>query len=200
MKLKVTVSSENGGEVQVDGISIISPFEKMYTSNQNVLLKAIPASGYYFSGWQEGDNVKDIIDTAETITISMSCPKNIKAVFTSNAYQLNIDIQPSGGGQISISPSQPGNIYPSGMKVTINAVANEGYQFSKWTGDVSTDNSSCELIMDGNRNIIANFVSKDSFSASSWGRTIGIGLGIALFIGVFVFLIIRIISLKKNIS
>lgn len=173
------------------------PFEKTFSANQNVLLKAIAASGYYFTGW-DSDGV--IIDTADTITVSMTCPKRITAVFTSNTFQLKVDIKPVEGGLIVISPSQPGNIYPSGMSIAITATANEGYDFSKWSGDVSSEEASCQLIMNENKNVTAIFTRVGSHSASWWVRTIGIGLGIVIFIGLFVFLVIRIISVKQKMS
>lgn len=189
------VSPENGGDVQVDGTSIISPFEKIYPANQNVQLKAVPAPGYYFAGWQGA-----ITDETETVTISMTCPKQITAVFTSTAYQLKVHVNTTKGGQIAISPIQPNDIYPSGMKVTVTAVANEGYQFNKWTGDISSDEISIDIIMDGAKEMTANFTGKGTHSTSWWFKTIGVALVITIAIGLAIFLIIRIINIKQRIT
>jgi hypothetical protein len=65
----------------------------------------------------------------------------------------------STNGSIAKSPNQTS--YNAGTVVTLIATPNTGYKFSSWTGCNSTTNS-CTLTMDGNKTVIANFVSSDT--------------------------------------
>ena len=160
-------------------------------------LKAIPASGYNFSGWKDEID-GDITDTADTVILLMTCSKIKIAVFTPIYYELKLIMKPGSGGQISIQPSQPDNQYTAGTVVKVTAVANEGYKFNGWTGDISGEEAVSEITMDGNKTITANF--KGTHPASWWFRTIGIVLGILVFVGLVIFLIIRIINIKPKTS
>jgi hypothetical protein len=73
------------------------------------------------------------------------------------AYILTTAIDPSGGGTVVITPSKPGNIYPAGSNVTLVAIANQGYEFDRWTGDLSGSQNPATVTMDSSKVIMANF-------------------------------------------
>jgi uncharacterized repeat protein (TIGR02543 family) len=64
----------------------------------------------------------------------------------------------NGSGTISRSPS--GTSYPGGTSVTLTATAASGYNFVGWTGDLSGSTNPVTIIMNSNKNIVANFVAQ----------------------------------------
>tara|TARA_B110001452_G_scaffold118263_1_gene98113 strand:- start:33 stop:1127 length:1095 start_codon:yes stop_codon:yes gene_type:complete len=69
----------------------------------------------------------------------------------------------------SISPVESGTVIPSegtykeGSIVTLNAYPGSEYFFDSWSGDASGSSSSIDILVDGNKNIVANF-SKTNFN------------------------------------
>jgi DUF1680 family protein len=73
---------------------------------------------------------------------------------TTETYHLTVDV--SAGG--TVTPSS--GAYASGTRVTLVATAHEGYEFVKWSGDVSGTGSNITLIMDSDKTINAIFKTK----------------------------------------
>ncbi len=69
-------------------------------------------------------------------------------------YDLVVTV--SGQGSVTLNPS--GGNYSEGTQVTITATANSGYVFDHWSGDLSGSANPVTITVDGNKNIIANFV------------------------------------------
>jgi hypothetical protein len=73
------------------------------------------------------------------------------------AYTLTTAIDPGGSGTIVLTPSKPGNVYAAGSNVALVAIANQGYEFDRWTGDLSGSQNPATVTMDSNKVIMANF-------------------------------------------
>jgi hypothetical protein len=64
----------------------------------------------------------------------------------------------------SVSPIGAGTVFPSegtykeGSSVTLNATPSGEYLFDRWSGDASGTSSSIDIQVDGNKNVVANFV------------------------------------------
>ena len=64
----------------------------------------------------------------------------------------------------SVSPVGAGTVFPSegtykeGSTVTLNASPSGEYLFDRWSGDASGTSSSIDIQVDGNKNVVANFV------------------------------------------
>ena len=64
----------------------------------------------------------------------------------------------------SVSPVGAGTVFPSegtykeGSTVTLNAAPSGEYLFDRWSGDASGTSSSIDIQVDGNKNVVANFV------------------------------------------
>ena len=71
-------------------------------------------------------------------------------------YSLTVNINPSGAGSVTLNSS--GGVYVAGTTVTLTAVANSGYVFSGWGGDLSGDQNPVNIVMDSNKNVIVNFI------------------------------------------
>jgi len=140
------------------GGSVTTPDEGIFTYDEGevVDLVAVANEGYVFDGWV-GDvgTIADVEDATTTITM------NDDYIITANfiaQYVLTIDS--TDGGEVT-NPGEGIFNYDEGTDVDLVAVAEEGYQFVEWTGDVSTiaDTSvaSTSITMNDHYYITANF-------------------------------------------
>lgn len=68
------------------------------------------------------------------------------------SYALNVT---ADNGTVSKSPDQAS--YAPGTQVSLTATPLTGYQFTGWSGDVTSNQTTITVTMDGARNIVANF-------------------------------------------
>ena len=79
---------------------------------------------------------------------------------------VNVTIQ--GGGSVSVDP--PTGPYEPGTIVTLSAVPTSGWLFGSWSGDATGGANPLELVMDGNKAVLATFA-----KAGGTGSACGIG-------------------------
>ncbi len=80
------------------------------------------------------------------------------AVYT--CYSLIVSKNPEAGGSVSISPGPSidcASGYEPDTTVQLNASPVYGYKFNNWTGEVSSASASVSVIMNANKQIVANF-------------------------------------------
>ena len=163
--LNALISPSGSGSVS------FNPAGGTYNSGTIVTLTATANSGYVFSSWTGGASgtsyVTTVLVTANTtVTANFTIPVN---------YTLMTSVSPSGAGSVNLSPA--GGTYVSGTVVTLSATANSGYAFSSWTGNITGTISPATIVMNGNKNITANFYAavgqlfSDDFE--SWATTKG---------------------------
>ncbi len=129
-----------------------------YNEGQNVNISANPSNGWRFDHW-EGD-VANANSASTSVTINSD--KTVTAVFVQiPTYILSIAIN----GEGSVDPA-PGNYsFPENETVSLSATPADGWRFIGWTGGVSNpDSATTTVVMDGNKNITANFAPRDSFA------------------------------------
>ena len=85
---------------------------------------------------------------AITVAIVLICLKPWERTYT-----LNVGVSPPQAG--SVSPV--GGKYKSGTKVTVTANPTSGYTFDNWSGNSSGNTSAITIIMDSDKDLIANF-------------------------------------------
>jgi len=139
----LTITAGSGGTTD--------PLPGTYTHDEGtvVTIRAIPNSGYTFSGWSG-----DASGTTNPITIAMDSDKSITANFTyTTTYTLTITAG-SGG---TTYPSPGTYTHDEGTEVTIRAIPNSGYTFSGWSGDASGTTNTITIAMDSDKSITASF-------------------------------------------
>ena len=67
---------------------------------------------------------------------------------------MDASVSPVGAG--TVIPSE--GTYKEGSTVTLNASPDGEYSFDRWSGDASGTSSSIDIQVDGNKNVVANFV------------------------------------------
>ncbi|MFP3871828.1 MAG: InlB B-repeat-containing protein [Candidatus Aenigmatarchaeota archaeon] len=125
----LTISSTSGGDV-------IEPGEGTFTyeGGTEVELIAQADPDYHFVEWR-GDT-GTIGDTeAEETTITMEGNYTITAVFAVDRYELTISS--TAGGSV-IEPGEGAFTYTVGEVVDLEAIADPGYHFVRWEGDIDT--------------------------------------------------------------
>ncbi|MCX7838387.1 MAG: protease inhibitor I42 family protein [Anaerolineae bacterium] len=79
---------------------------------------------------------------------------------TTTCYTLTTNVNPAGGGTISVNPSPNcGSQYTAGTTVTLTANPSAGRTFLNWSGDASGSANPTTVIMNANKNVTANFSS-----------------------------------------
>lgn len=125
-----------------------SPNSTTYVHGSTVNLTATPATGHKFVSWSDACS-----GTSDTCTVTMDSPKTVGANFTINTYTLVTSV--TGSGTISRSTNATGYIH--GSTVTLKATPAAGHKFESWGGACSGTAITCNVLMDSNKSVVANF-------------------------------------------
>lgn len=140
----LTVNSGTGGSVSSPGGS--------YNQGKSVSITATPNSEYVFVNWSNGS-------TQNPISITVNSNQTITANFEKRKYQLSITIE--GDGTVIeeiILLGKTTTEYSSGSSIRLTAVpSGEWNNFENWTGDVDSQSSIIELLIDEPKNITVTF-------------------------------------------
>lgn len=130
---------------------VISNAKTDYEFGSIVELTAVSSSGWKFQNWSgdlQGNNITD--------TLRFDSEKNVQATFIRRTYDLNISV--IGEGEVNeevIETPQKG--YEFETKVELTPISYYGWEFEKWTGDISSTDSVIQITVDNDLDIVANF-------------------------------------------
>ena len=165
-----------------NGSIALSPSGGIYDSGAIIAAAAQPIYGYTFSGWEgalSGTNASTTLTVKNNITLTANFAADPDAVFAT----LHISPTPTKG-TITLLPlgaqTANGYKYKPGTEVTVTATADNTYEFSAWTGDVTQSSSSINstsITMNRDRTISATF-SKAPEGVKWTKRTSGTGNGL----------------------
>jgi len=170
VQYEITASSTAGGVITRPGERTLS-----YYAETVVNLVAEPHEGYHFVNWTGDVGTIANVNSATT-TIRMRGDYSIKANFAIDRYDLTISS--TEGGSV-ITPDEGSLRYDTGTVVDLVAVAEEGYRFVGWTGDVNeivnVDASETSVTILGDYSIRAGFEPEPRFpwSVLLFGLAIG---------------------------
>lgn len=131
-------------------------------------VQALPQPGWLFGGWSGVYSGAD-----NPVTVPFDHGDELIATFTPIEYSLDVTVrsidddgiesvstpnQPGIGGSVQRSPNK--TVYYYGDRVTLTAVANPGWQFEGWDGDVSGAANPRTITVSGDTNVEAIFVYK----------------------------------------
>jgi uncharacterized delta-60 repeat protein/uncharacterized repeat protein (TIGR02543 family) len=94
------------------------------------------------------------MDESKTVTVTWT-----------TQYQLTTSILPEGGGSIACLPEGPW--YDADTPVQLTAIANVGYVFTGWSGDLTGNTNPQNLVMDEPKSAAANFF------LTTWAKSYG---------------------------
>lgn len=152
-QLTIRVNSVEGGT------TVPAPGKYTYEPGTVVEVTAVPAEGYEFVNWTGGVAKPN----NQTTCITMNSNKSIKANFEKIEYTLTLKTDPVKGGRTE--PESGKHTYTAGEIVELVAVSNEGYQFIKWTGEVSmADSAHTTVLINKDKTVTACFDFIDNIS------------------------------------
>ena len=103
------------------------------------------------------------VNTCAPVTISVENIGNGGATISAieitdyDACYATLTVDPTTNGSIEVSPEATDNKYLLGTEVTLTAVADNGFKFMSWTGDVTGDSATQTLTMDADKTVGATF-------------------------------------------
>ena len=92
--------------------------------------------------------------TSYTFT-NVTADHTIAASFALTYYTLSVTTAGNGTGSVTKDPDLPQ--HPSGSTVRLTSVPGAGSGFTGWSGDASGVDNPLDLVMHGNKNVIATF-------------------------------------------
>lgn len=133
---KTTISTNPEGlEVEVDGISIVTPKSFNWPPGTHHTISVPEFQGddeerFLFGKWSDGGEREHDITASEDTR-----------VFTAHMIQqfrLQSGAQPPEGGEVIVVPASPDDFYTNRSFVVVNAVPRNGYSFAWWRGWIWT--------------------------------------------------------------
>jgi hypothetical protein len=136
-------------EIIGQGTVLKNPDQETYHINDVVELTAVPQQGWSFVQWG-GDHS----GTENPTTITIYGPMTITATFSEDQYTLIVTTE--GNGHVDKNPDQ--SSYTYGTPVQLTAIADSGWHFDHWSGDLEGNDNPDTIIMDSNKAVTALFV------------------------------------------
>ena len=121
-----------------------------YDYNGTAPLKATPATGYDFTGWDDG--VKDI-----ERTISIKGAASYVANFSKKTFSVTASAADATMGSVTVTGTDADNKCEYGSTVTLSATANEGYHFANWNGKDELNEATISFSATKDSTLTANF-------------------------------------------
>jgi len=92
-------------------------------------------------------------------TIVMDADKAVEAKFvqTDIGYTITTSVAPAEGGEVHLQPPEDPEGYTKDTQVSLTAIANAGFEFNHWEGDLTGSMNPVSIVMDGNKTITAAF-------------------------------------------
>jgi hypothetical protein len=143
-----------GRSFSVDGTTYSTPqtFSWLAGSSHEISVatpQGTAGTRYVFAGWSDGGTISHSIIVPEN-------PTTYTAGFTTQ-YLLTTSVSPQSSGTIAASPASPDGYYESGTVVQLRAIANRGYSFWTWSGDLRGTANPQTVTMSAPRNATSAF-------------------------------------------
>lgn len=186
--LKVNVNPPLTGEVDVNSITPTNyVYSGTYFGNIDILLKANAKPGYMFDHWEVFNHTLDSAITNEDNSLRITQGDSIVAHFIviGDTVELTFDVDPVGGGDISIDGFTPAaypysNFYPETSVLNLVATPQPGYMFLNWSSNTTpfvanANDPNVSITVDQVDNIVAHFALIDTFEIEFRVEPIDVG-------------------------
>ncbi len=141
---QISIDMPENGSVQ------ITPDQDEFVAGTEVELEALPDDNYSFAEWDG-----DVESTDNPLVITVESDIEIAPVFEEDVEKYSLTVEESEGGSINYSPME--EEYDHGTEIELNAVAHTGYEFTEWTGDISSTENPYNLTIESDVVISAEF-------------------------------------------
>lgn len=147
--MKTTVPVSINIQTIGTGSVTFEPAGGVYEIGTVVTLTAMPAINSTFAGWSG-----DTTTVLNPITVVVNKEINLTVNFIDPTYY-NLSLWIIGNGNIELTPNQ--TKYLEGTQVIINAIADPGWIFSKWGGNLSGNTNPDTIIINSNVGVTVTF-------------------------------------------
>jgi uncharacterized repeat protein (TIGR02543 family) len=157
----VTLSLSQTGEGKItstnNSIGCTGSCKTDYEINSRVTLKAIPSTGYSFTGWSG-----DCFGTSAIISVNLNAAKSCTASFKKDILH-PLNVSKTGEGKITSTDNTLNcgetcqATYEADNTVTLTATPATGYNFAGWTGDCSGTSATTTVTMNAAKSCAATF-------------------------------------------
>ncbi|MFW6048028.1 MAG: InlB B-repeat-containing protein, partial [Candidatus Natronoplasma sp.] len=140
--------------IEGDGSVDVEPDLPSYEPGTEVTLTAEPDENSSFLGW-----TGDYESEKEKINVTMNSDKNLTVYFEINEYDLEINVDGEGATELG----EGSYTYEHGEVVKVQAIPEEGWEFSHWKGDVpqgEEEQNMINITIDEDKEITAYFEEK----------------------------------------
>lgn len=142
------------GSVTPSAAGKVTPANGEYDEGTEVEVRAEANDAWMFSSW-EGD----ISGTENPIVVTVETDMVFTAMFEKLQHPLEVNTEGGGTVEENIIESKMTD-YETGTKVELNAVADDGWVFVEWQGDLSGNENPQTLTMDEAKSVTAVFERK----------------------------------------
>ncbi len=134
------------------GSVALTPGGGTYAAGTLVQMTARPLANWQFERW-EGD----VSGNQNPLDVRMEASLHVTAVFVpkSGSDEVNLLVQVEGNGKVGLDP--PGGVYERGTSVRLQALPDDGWKFSGWSGDLQGAAMVESLFVDGDKTVTALF-------------------------------------------
>ena len=145
--------------IKMHGCGKTAPGEGSHTfdAGERVTVTAEACDGWEFENWW-GQAVNWKVIPASSVTVFMDENKTLEASFGEKEpekKEFELTIHSTAGG--TTKPKPDTYVHKEGKKVSIDAVADNGWDFDHWGGNASGTSSSTSITMNSNKSVTAYF-------------------------------------------
>ncbi len=170
-----TITSEpEGAEVTVDGTTIRTPFQVVWTAGSTHTIAAADRQSHgigsymVFSGWSDGGAASHTITSPGSSTVWTATMTQRFSVGTALSYLSTPGVAvPTAGQNITVTPlsgmASSDGFYDAGTVLEFRATSAPGVPFTNWYGDLAGAVAVQQLVVKEQTQVTANFQSAPYF-------------------------------------
>jgi uncharacterized repeat protein (TIGR02543 family) len=148
----LTISGTDG-IVKLNGAPRALPWTGPFAAGEAADLEAVPVLGYHFVSWSG-----DLTGSANPTTITMDGDRQVSAEFAVDSCTLTVLGTHGSLNVDDVAQTLPYSAsYDYGTVVSLEAVADPGYHFAGWSGDLTGTTNPVDVTVAGDQTITANF-------------------------------------------
>jgi len=134
------------------GSIALSPPGGIYNRGTVVTVTAVDGPGWAFDAFSG-----DLTGSVNPQTITMDGNRAVNATFTAvPQFTVTTSVLPGGAGSVVLNPA--GGVYNQGASVIVTAVADPGWGFTAWSGDLAGTQNPDTLVINADKSVTAEFI------------------------------------------
>jgi PKD repeat protein len=156
----LTIRSQYGTPSPPVGTQTNIPINTVITASvATPVYSTSPGIRYVCTGWRARGSPDTLPAYGTTNSVTFTITINTTITWRwKTQYLVTTSVSPPGSGRIDVWPPSPDGWYDAKSIVTFFAIANEGYDFSHWTGGLRGTANPQTIWLRGPREVIANFI------------------------------------------